>query len=115
MHAPTEDKHDDIKASFYELEQVFNQFPRCHMEILLGEFNAKVGRKDIFKPVIGNESLHDVSNDNGARVVNFATSKNLHVMSTTFLHCNIHKHTRTSPDGVTCNKIPCLNRQKNDT
>jgi hypothetical protein len=45
VHAPTEDKDKDIKGSFYEeLEQVFDQFPRYHMKILLGDFNAKVGR-----------------------------------------------------------------------
>jgi hypothetical protein len=47
------------------------------MKILLGDFNAKVGREDIFKPTIGNESSHEISNDNGVRVVIFATSKNL--------------------------------------
>jgi hypothetical protein len=47
------------------------------MRILLGDFNADVGREDIFKPTVGNESLHKTSNDNGVRVVNFATSKNL--------------------------------------
>jgi hypothetical protein len=41
-HAPTEDKDDDIKDSFYEeLEQVFDQFPRHHMKIMLGDFYAK--------------------------------------------------------------------------
>jgi len=29
------------------------------MKILLGDFNAKVGRDNIFKPIIGQESLHD--------------------------------------------------------
>jgi hypothetical protein len=34
VHAPTEDKDDVIKDSFYEeLEQVFDQFPRYHMKI----------------------------------------------------------------------------------
>jgi hypothetical protein len=76
VHAPTEDKDDDLKNSFYEeLEQVFDQFPRHHMKIFLGHFNAKAGRKDILKPIIGNEILHEASNDNGVRVVNFATSK----------------------------------------
>jgi exonuclease III len=78
VHAPTEDKDDDIKDSFYEeLEQVFNQFPRYHMKILVGDFNAKEGRENIFEPVIGNESLHEANNDNGVRLVNFATSKKI--------------------------------------
>jgi hypothetical protein len=45
------------------------------MKILLEDFNPKVGKEDIFKPTIGNESLPATSNDNGVRVVNFATSK----------------------------------------
>ena len=45
VHAPSEDKSDDSKESFYEeLEQVFDHFPKYHMKILLGDFNAKVGR-----------------------------------------------------------------------
>jgi hypothetical protein len=57
VHAPTEDKDDDMKDSFYEeLEQVFDQFPRYHTKILLGDFNAKIEREGIFKPIIGNES-----------------------------------------------------------
>jgi hypothetical protein len=42
------------------------------MKILLRDFNDKVGMEDIFKPTIGNESLHAISNDNGIRLVNFA-------------------------------------------
>jgi hypothetical protein len=42
MHAPTEDKDNNVKDSFHkELEQVFYQFPRHHMKILLGDFNAE--------------------------------------------------------------------------
>jgi hypothetical protein len=87
VQAPSEDKSDDSKDSFYEeLEQVFDHFPRYHMKILLGDFNAKVGRENIFKSRIGNESLHQDSNDNGVRIINFATSKNLVVKSTMFPH-----------------------------
>jgi hypothetical protein len=63
------------------------------MKILLEDFNAEVSRADIFNPTIGNESLHEISNDNGVRVVNFATSKNLTVKSTMFPHRNTHKFT----------------------
>ena len=66
---------------------------------------GKVGRENIFKPTIGNESLHQDSNDNGIRIVNFATSKNLVVKSTMFPHQNIHRCTWTSPDGQTHNQI----------
>jgi hypothetical protein len=59
VQAPCEDKNDDVKDSFYEeLGRVFDQFPRYDLKILLGDFNAKVGREDIFKPTIGNESSH---------------------------------------------------------
>jgi hypothetical protein len=34
------------------------------MKILLGDFKAKVGRENILKPTIGNESWHEISNDN---------------------------------------------------
>jgi hypothetical protein len=106
VHAPPEDKIYNIKDRFYEeLEQVFDKFLRNHMKILLGDFNAKVGREDIFKPTIGNESLHEISNDNGVRVVNSVTSENLTVKSMMFPHCNIPKVTWTSPDGRTHNQI----------
>ncbi|PNF27030.1 hypothetical protein B7P43_G10398 [Cryptotermes secundus] len=75
------------------------------MKILLTDFNAKVGREDIFKPTIGNESLHEISNDNGVRVVNFAASKNLTVKSTMFPHRNIRKFIWTSPDGKIYSQI----------
>jgi hypothetical protein len=48
VHAPTEDKSDDVKDIFYEeLERVFYQFPKKHTKTLLGYFNVIVGREDI--------------------------------------------------------------------
>jgi hypothetical protein len=36
VHAPTEDKTDDVKDSFYEeLEHVFDKVPKYHMKISL--------------------------------------------------------------------------------
>jgi hypothetical protein len=100
VHAPTEDKTDDIKDRVYvELEQVLDKFPKYHMKILLGDFNAKVGSEDIFKPTIGNGSLHEISNDTGVRVVKFAKSKNLTVEVTMFPLRNIYKFTWISPEG----------------
>ena len=58
---------------FEELEQVSHNFPKYLMDILLWDFNAKLGRENIFKPTIENESLHRDSNDIGVRIVDFAT------------------------------------------
>jgi len=56
VHAPSEEKSEDLKDSFYEELEVFDHFPKYHMKILLGDFNAKVRREDNFKPIIGQES-----------------------------------------------------------
>ena len=60
---------------FTRNKQVFDHFPEYHMKIILGDFNAKLGRENVFKPTIGNESLHQESNDSGVRIVNFAALK----------------------------------------
>jgi hypothetical protein len=60
---------------------------------LLGDFNAKMGKENIFKPTIGNESLQEISNDNGIRLVHFPHPKILIVTSTIFPHHNIHQFT----------------------
>jgi hypothetical protein len=99
VHGSTEEKSDNMKDRFYVgLEHVFDKFTKCHKKIMLGYVNDEVGREDIFKPCIWNDSLLKISNDNGIGLVNFATSKNLTVKSTMFRHRNIYKFTWISPD-----------------
>jgi len=94
-----------VKLPFYEeIQPVFDHFPKYHMKILLADFNTNVRRENILKPTTGNDSLHQDSNDNGVRIVNFATSKNLVINSTMFPHRNICNYTWTSPDGKTYNQ-----------
>jgi hypothetical protein len=77
VHAPTEDTIDDVKGIVYEeLEHAFDNLPKYHMTFLLREFNAKVGRKDLFKLAIGNESSHDNNNYNGIRLAANISVKN---------------------------------------
>ena len=60
---------------------------------------------NIFKQTIGNESLHQDSNDNGVRIVNYATSKNQVLKSTMFPHRDIHTYIWNSLHGKTHNQI----------
>jgi hypothetical protein len=47
VHAPTEDKIDDIKDRLYEeLEHVFYRLPKYPIKMFLGYFNVKVGREE---------------------------------------------------------------------
>jgi hypothetical protein len=64
-----------------------------------------LGIKDIFKLTIGNKCLHEDSNDDCFRIVNFAKSTFPVDRSMMFPHQNIHKYTWTSPDGKTHNHI----------
>jgi len=105
-HAPTEVKDDNVKDSFYdELTETYEGITGNMIRIIIGDFNAKCGREPQYFPCIGKESLHCNSNDNGQRLIAFATSNGLTVSSTTFPHKNIHKATWRSPDGETLNQI----------
>jgi hypothetical protein len=59
------------------IEQVFfYHFPKYHMKILL-DFNAKLGRENTFKLTIGNESLHQDSNNNGVLSTTYRILSNI--------------------------------------
>jgi hypothetical protein len=84
---------------------VFDKLPKYHAIILLRDFDVKIGKEDIFRPTFGNESLQEISKNNGLRVVYFATSKNLTVKRKIFPHYKIYKFTWITPDGKTHTKI----------
>uniref|UniRef100_A0A2C9LI22 Endonuclease/exonuclease/phosphatase domain-containing protein n=1 Tax=Biomphalaria glabrata TaxID=6526 RepID=A0A2C9LI22_BIOGL len=88
IHAPTEDADDSTKEAFYdELERIYDEAPKHDIKIVLGDFNAKIGKEPVFRPI-------------GIRLVDFAS-----ICSTKFQHKNIHKVTWISPDGNTQNQI----------
>jgi len=58
-----------------------------------------------FEAGIRNKSLHGMNNDNGVRVVKFATPRNITVKSTMFSHHGIHKYAWISPNWEAQNQI----------
>jgi hypothetical protein len=106
VYAPTEEKDNEVKELFYEkLVEVYDGAPKRDIKIILGDFNAKIGREVYYRPTIGKYSLHENSNENGTHVIDFAASRNMVVSSTYFEHKDIHKATWESPDGRTKNQI----------
>ena len=62
VHALWEEKSDDSNYRFTRnLNRFSIIFPKYHTKILLGDFNAKVGRKNIFKLTTAYKSLHQDS------------------------------------------------------
>ena len=105
VHAPTNEKREEIKEEFYSLlEQNINQIATSDIKKILGDFNAKVGKENIYKPTISNESLYNEINNNSTKMIQFAISNSLNVRSTTFPHKDIHKETWYSADGRMANQ-----------
>jgi hypothetical protein len=47
----------------------------CLNENSVRRFSAKVRKEDLFEPALEVVDLQEIRNDNGVRIVNFATSK----------------------------------------
>jgi hypothetical protein len=70
VYAPTEDAESNTKDAFYrELNDVQSGLPVHDIKLVLGDFNARVGRDYNAHPgVIGKNSYPTESNDNGKRM-----------------------------------------------
>ncbi|XP_067619871.1 craniofacial development protein 2-like [Eurosta solidaginis] len=105
-HTPTEEKDDEVKYTFYEqLERTYQRWPRHDIQVVLGDFNARVGKEGVFGPTVGKFSLHNETSPNGLRLIDFAGARNMVISSTRFMHKKIHQATWLSPDRNTRNQI----------
>jgi len=70
VYAPTNKKMEEVKEEFYNLlQQNINQIANSDIKVILRDFNAKVVKEDIYKPIIGNEILHNETNNNGIKII----------------------------------------------
>jgi exonuclease III len=69
-YSPTKDKNKEIKNEFYDsLDMLYDSLPADKPKIVIGDFNAKIGKETIYKSTIGSESLHEEFNDNGYKLI----------------------------------------------
>jgi hypothetical protein len=87
------------------MQVVRDEIPKHDAIITLGDFNAKLGKKQLYKDIIGRHSLHEVTNSNGLRLVQYATINNFKVLSTGFPRKDIHKEIWRIPGTNDTNQI----------
>lgn len=95
VYAPTEEKGDEEKKRFYDKPvEVYDGAPTRDIKIMLRNFNAKIDRETYYFPT---HSLHESSNENGYRAVDFAALRSMIVSSTYFEDKHIDRATWVSP------------------
>ena len=98
VHATTEVSTEEEKESFYEhLQKTYDDSLSYDAKIIIGDMNVQVGKEEIYRPTRGSHSLRENTNDNGYRIIQFATLNNMVIGSTMFQHRNIHKPKWTAP------------------
>ena len=79
--------------------------PNRDILIVMGDFNAKVGRNNAsIERIMEREELGD-TNENGEELVDFCALNGLSIGGTLFPHEGVHKGTWIFPDGLTENHI----------
>jgi len=61
--------------------ELYEYLPGNAIKIVLGDLNAKCGRKRQFSPTIEKESLYKISSENGIWIITFVTGKNIIISS----------------------------------
>lgn len=101
VHAPTngDNKKNPIETEkFWEnLENIMAKIPKDDTKVLLGDFNAQIGREKIHQKTVGKYPAHKFTNKNGTRLVELCKQNNLKIMSTSLRKCPRKQKTWRSP------------------
>lgn len=66
FYGPTEENKIKEKDNLYEeLEDAYERLFRHCIKIFMGNFNAKIEQKSMYRSTISEDNLHKIINDNG--------------------------------------------------
>jgi hypothetical protein len=101
-YAPTSDYEDEEVDGFYEdLDNVMRQMKSQDVKIVMGDFNAKVGKEKI-ENIVGPFGLGEI-NSRGERLVEWCKEHNLFISNTWFQNHPRRRWTWSSPGDRTRN------------
>ncbi|XP_023946281.2 LINE-1 reverse transcriptase homolog [Bicyclus anynana] len=118
VYAPTSDSDEKDLEKFYQtLEEAHNLLRNCRNIMVIGDFNAKIGKPKCNESLIMGKFGYGVRNSRGERLVQYALEYKLSIMNTYFNKKNSRKWTWISPDGKTKNELDFImcNNPKNIT
>jgi hypothetical protein len=75
VHFPREENELEKEAFYQKVEEIYDSFRSNDIKIVLRDWNAKVGREEIYQGVIGRHSRYLNTNNIGQRLVDFAAEK----------------------------------------
>jgi hypothetical protein len=104
LYAPTSASEDDDIEDFYELVDEVMARGKATYNIIMGDFNAKLGKRKDGERFIGPHRLHE-RNERGERMSSWVEANRLHVMNTWFKKRMGRRWTWRSPSGKTRNEI----------
>ncbi len=102
-----------LSAPVEEIKEFYNSLDNCFatekslINIVMGDFNAKIGKSDRINLGVGPELIGE-SNKNGAKLITFSNKNNLKIANTFFRKKANKRWTWASPDGLTRNEIDHL-------
>ena len=97
-YAPTLASSDESKEEFYgKLSEAIKSVPSSHKLLVMGDFNARVGRDfDSWENVIGKNGVGN-ENSNGTLLLSMCSQLELIITNTIFQQANRHKTTWMHP------------------
>jgi hypothetical protein len=115
VYAPTSTHDDDEVEQFYEdVEKAMDENP-SHYQYLIGDFNAKLGKREEDSEVSIGSFSYDRRNERGDTLLNFLQQNNLFAMNSFFAGKPQRKWTWASADGVTKNEIDYIITNRKST
>ena len=113
-YAPTNEHEEETKNDFYQrLQSVMSKFKDKDITLVMGDFNAKIGKENLgYEEIMGRHGL-GTRNENGEMFTDFCANNGLIIGGSMFEHKDIHKATWMSPDQATHNQIDhvCINKK----